>query len=228
MTPITFHPRHYVRRPWTPLTRAEFDELTRWLPGLRENERRRGRRLDDPRRTINAIFWMACSRGPWRELPPELGKADTAHRMLRRWAKAGALDQLVRALSSHPFAGASKLLRSMGYWICRAWRRMARVVPLGSVRLVRDIQVVTAWPAPEIRLPNWRHAAVRWVTRALVEIFSTTAQALRQLARGGGGHGTLAGLVPVPALVGAARATLRVLRRWLASANGNRGEWRTK
>lgn len=215
-------PRAYIPRPWAPLTRAEFDELARWLPGLNENAPRRGRPLDNPRRTLDAIFWVACAQGPWRTLPPELGKPDTAHRMLRRWARHGHLGRLMMALSAHAPGGGNKLLRSMGHWICRAFRRLARSMDLASMRLIQMLNLVTAWPAPVLRLPNRRHQWARAVRWCLVRLWQQAAGALWRLLKGG----LPARLVPVPLLVAAVRSTCRWLRRWLDSSNGNRREWR--
>lgn len=222
MHPIPHPPRAYLPRPWSPLTREEFHELARWLPGLDENAPRRGRPLDNPRRTMDAIFWIACAKGPWRTLPPELGKPDTAHRMLRRWVQRGHLGRLMVALSAQPFAGGTKLLRSMGYWLCRAFRRLTRSMDRSSMQLIVLMHLVTAWPAPVLRLPNRRHQWARAVRWWLVQLWHAAAQALRRLVAAG----LPARLVPVAPLVAAVRGTCRWLRRWLDSSNGNRREWR--
>jgi transposase len=223
MHPIRYPPRAYMPRPWAPLTRIEFDELARFLPGLDENARGRGRKRDNPRRTMDAIFWIACAKGPWRTLPPELGKADSAHRLLRRWAIRGDLGRLLTALSAHPLDGGTKLLRSMGYWICRAYRRMARCVHLQDMLVTVMTNLVTAWPAAVMRLPNRRHQWARAVRWCLVRLWAAAAQAVWRLVAGG----LPARLVPVAGLVASVRGTCRWLRRWLDSSNGNRREWRT-
>lgn len=85
-------PTAILPHPFAPLTDAEYELLRRHLPPERG---RRGRPPADRRRTLDAIFWVACSRGPWRALPERLGRADTASRALRRWARTGHLDLLL-------------------------------------------------------------------------------------------------------------------------------------
>src|SRR5690606_10128069 len=112
--------RHTPPHPWRPLTDAEYEALLPYLPP----PGRRGRPPADRRRTLDAIFWVACSKGPWHAPPPHLGRADTAHRQLRRWARAGILDRLLIAVSGRgPTApDDDAALRSLEYRICRAWR----------------------------------------------------------------------------------------------------------
>jgi transposase len=93
------------------------DDRRRVRGRRRLHPQRRSRRPRAPganlRRTLDAIFWIAASKHPWRALPPELGKPDSAHRTLRRWAGRGVLDRLLMALTTHPLAGATPALRSM-------------------------------------------------------------------------------------------------------------------
>jgi transposase len=139
-------------RPWQPLSDAEYAALCAFLPAA---EGRRGRPPADRRRTLDAIFWVACSRGPWRDLPPDLGKPDTAHRTLRRLAAAGHLDRLLLAVSGRDWtAAASPVLRALEYWVCRAWRRMARLASLGSLELVKRLGLFTAMPCAPWFLPD--------------------------------------------------------------------------
>jgi transposase len=145
-------PRQLVPRTWAPLSDAEFAALRPWLAGA--DAASPGRRPSNLRRTLDAIFWVAASRGPWKDLPAELGKPDTASRALRRWARAGRLEPLlVKAL--HPDAEGCQALRGLGYWLARAFRRMARIVSTAALALVRDaLCVVDAWPANPLRLPD--------------------------------------------------------------------------
>lgn len=142
--------RHSPPRPWQPLSDEEYAALLPHLPPSGGP----GRPPADRRRTLDAIFWIACSRGPWRDLPPELGRADSAHRTLRRWARAGVLDRLLTALSGRAWAPAPPALRAMEYWICRAWRRMARLMSVGSLLLARRLGLLTALPCAPVFLPN--------------------------------------------------------------------------
>ena len=86
-----------------------------------------------------------------RDLPPELGRPDTAHRALRRWARAGILDHLLAALAG-PFA--SDALRRLEYPICRAWRRCARIATMHSLLLAKRLGLLDALPCAPWHLPN--------------------------------------------------------------------------
>jgi len=138
-------------RRWQPLTDAEWEAIRPYLP-----DPARGGRPSDKRKTLNAIFWIAASTGPWKNLPSHLGKPDTASRALRRWARAGLLDRMLMAVSEHPRAGGSDTLRKLAWLICRAFRRMARVLPIASVMLARDLRMIPALPAPPHAIPNPR------------------------------------------------------------------------
>lgn len=146
-TAATLHPT--ALRPWQPLTDAEWDAIRPYLapeagPG----------RPTDRRKTLNAIFWIAASREPWRALPSHLGRADTANRALRRWARAGILERLLVAVSNHKLASQDATLRKLAWLICRAFRRMARILDEASVRLAQSLGLRDAWPAPVLRWPN--------------------------------------------------------------------------
>jgi len=156
-------PRYTPAHPWQPLSDAEYALLCAFLPPV---EHRRGRPPQDRRRTLDAIFWIACSTGPWKALPPELGKPDTAHRQLRRWARSGLLDRLLFAVSGRgprggkrrPRSPAERLLRAalpaLEYRLCRAWRRMARLASVASLLLAKRLGLWTALPCAPWFLPN--------------------------------------------------------------------------
>ncbi|MBR0673365.1 transposase [Neoroseomonas soli] len=136
--------------PFHPLTDAEFALLSRHLPSP---ENRRGRPPADRRRTLNAIFWVACSSGPWKDLPAEYGRADTAHRTLRRWAKSGHMDLLLTLVANRD-RGKDKILNALAWRICRAWRRISRIVGLGSLLLAKRLALRPALPAHPRFLPD--------------------------------------------------------------------------
>src|SRR5687768_10308630 len=100
MHPFPAYPlRSTPRHPWAPMTDAEWERLAPLV--IEWRERRRGRPPSDPRRLWDAIFWVGCSGGPWKDLPPDLGRADTAHRALRRHLRSGLLQRLLLAISPH-------------------------------------------------------------------------------------------------------------------------------
>lgn len=153
---MSLAPHRLTPRAWRPITDAEWAELRLWLPQGDPDVPHRGpgRPPRDLRRTVDAIFWVAASQGPWKDLPSELGKPGTAHRTLSRWARAGVLDPLlIKAV--HPTAEASETLRGLAWWLARAFRRMARIVSNAALSLVRDLLgLVDAWPANPLLLPD--------------------------------------------------------------------------
>jgi len=122
------------------LTDAEYALLAPLIPST-------GRPCQDRRRTLDGIFHVVMSRSIWSEMPARFGKWDTAHRQLRRWMKAGVLDAWLVAATSDEFAG----LRER---ICRAWRRVARGAPMGSVLLAKRLAMPAALPCAPCYLPD--------------------------------------------------------------------------
>ena len=59
----------------------------------------RGRPPRDHRRTLDAVFWIARTGAPWRDLPAELGNWNSVHRQFRRWTASGVWDVLLQALA---------------------------------------------------------------------------------------------------------------------------------
>ena len=155
--PLRPSPRH----DWQPLTDGEWVALAPLLAGSG-----RGRPPADRRRTMDAIFWIACSRGPWRGLPAELGPADTAHRTLRRFARSGLLDRLLVAVSRHPLAG-DPALRPLEWRIARAWRRAWRMLSGASLALARRLGLDSALPAPPA---DWPRADLSEIIRRVSKI----------------------------------------------------------
>ena len=149
-------PPYTAPLPWRPLADDEYDALAPFLAPTGADRPRRGRPPTDRRAVLDAVFWVACSKGPWKALPPEFGvRPDTASRALRRWAAAGLLDRLLLALAgTNPLLRAPPALRRIGYWVCRAFRRMARRVGLQSVLLARSLHLYAALPCPPFFLPH--------------------------------------------------------------------------
>ncbi|HYF06385.1 MAG TPA: transposase [Acetobacteraceae bacterium] len=148
----TLNPRLLPRIParrWQPLTDAEWAALRPWLPP----EGGPGR-PSDKRKVVNAIFWIAASKEPWKNLPSHLGNGESAARTLRRWARAGLLDRLLIAVSDHPLGGGCATLRRLAWFICRAFRRMARILPEDSVILAQRLRMTPALPAIFIHVPD--------------------------------------------------------------------------
>ena len=74
-------------------------EWALFAPFVIERGPLRGRPPRDHRRTLNAIFWIARTGAPWRDLPEELGNWNSAHRQYRRWTASGLWDLMLDALA---------------------------------------------------------------------------------------------------------------------------------
>ena len=71
----------------------------------------------DHRRTLNAVFWIARTGAPWRDLPEELVSWNSVHRQYRRWTAAELWDLLLDALAE---GGGYKAVRMVDSNIIRA------------------------------------------------------------------------------------------------------------
>jgi transposase len=140
--PPAFPLRRSRPMPWRPLSDAEWETLSACL--RRGPGKPRGRPPADARRLWDGIFWVASSRGPWRDLPAEFGRADTAHRALRRAAASGALHRMLLRVSDHPlFAGDA--LRGIEWFVVRAYRRAFRITP-HAIAYARRLGLASALP----------------------------------------------------------------------------------
>jgi transposase len=128
------------------MTDAEWGSLSALL------RRATGRPAVNARRTWDGIFWVACSSGPWREMPAEFGRPDTASRALRRAAQARILHLALLRASPHPAWDADPL-RHIGWFLVRAFRRAFRVAPAGF-RLPRHLGLLDALPCHPSKLPR--------------------------------------------------------------------------
>lgn len=54
----------------------------------------------DNRRFINGLFWKLRTGSPWRDLPPQYGKWETAYQRFRRWCKRGVWGRILADLSA--------------------------------------------------------------------------------------------------------------------------------
>ena len=61
-----------------------------------------GRTGSDPRLFLEAVFWIARTGAPWRDLPEGFGKWNTVYRRFRDWARAGVFERIFNALSDDP------------------------------------------------------------------------------------------------------------------------------
>jgi transposase len=60
---------------------------------------RSGRPPTDHRLLLDAIFWLARTGAPWRDLDARFGKLGTFYRQVRQWTIAGAWNVILHALN---------------------------------------------------------------------------------------------------------------------------------
>ena len=149
--------RYTPRRPWAPLSDAEWEALA---PHVARHDGP-GRPLRDPRGRFDAMLRNTLADRPWREVPPEDGKPDTVSRLFRRWTHAGLWMRLLEALAA---PGAPAALRAMEYWLCRLARRAMRLLGMKGLALANRLGLLTAlpmlpWllPMPDLSKAVFRH-----------------------------------------------------------------------
>ena len=65
------------------------EEWAFFAPLVIERGPKRGRPPADHRRVLGAIFWIARTGAPWRDLTDELGKWSSVYRQFLRWTRSG-------------------------------------------------------------------------------------------------------------------------------------------
>ncbi len=146
--------------PWAPMTDEEWAFLRPLLPGT--TNRGAGRPRADARARLDAVFRAVTlkrpaaeggGRAPWKALPPEFGKPDTAARTFRRWAKEGLWERLLRLVSDKSGAR-TPLVAALRYRVCCAFRRAIKLLGLRAIVLARRLGLYSALPAPSQYLPD--------------------------------------------------------------------------
>jgi putative transposase len=79
------------------LTDEQWKRIESLLPG-REGDP--GRTGADNRRFVNAIFWIAKTGVPWRDLPERFGNWNSVFQRFNRWCKNGVWEHVLKALGS--------------------------------------------------------------------------------------------------------------------------------
>jgi transposase len=154
--------------PWAPMTDEEWAFLRPLLPRHRQRRRRppHGRRPGPPGRRLPRGHAQAPEggrrrpralegggRAPWKALPPEFGKPDTAARTFRRWAREGLWERLLRLVSDKSGAR-TPLVATLRYRVCCAFRRAIKLLGLRGIVLARRLGLYSALPAPSQYLPD--------------------------------------------------------------------------
>lgn len=79
------------------LTDEQWEKIKTFLPGQAGQP---GDNARDNRQFVNAVFWIAKTGAPWRDLPERLGDWKNTHRRFSRWAKAGVWKKIFTALGT--------------------------------------------------------------------------------------------------------------------------------
>lgn len=69
------------------------------LPGSKGN---RGRRGEDNRLFLNAVFWKLRTGAPWRDLPGSYGNWNNVWRRFQRWRELGVWEKLLAQVAEDP------------------------------------------------------------------------------------------------------------------------------
>ena len=77
------------------LTDAQWELIAPLLPGKAGD---RGRTAKDNRLFVNAVFWLAKTGAPWRDLPERFGNWNSVFRRFRRWSVKGVWSNVLQAL----------------------------------------------------------------------------------------------------------------------------------
>ena len=117
----------------------EDSEWAFFEPFLTAIRGRGGRPASDHRRVLDAVFWIARTGSPWRDLPEEFGKWSSVYRQFRRWTLAGLWDMTLEALNesgampdqvqmidstvirAHHLAAGAKGDSKRGFWAFKRW-----------------------------------------------------------------------------------------------------------
>ncbi len=119
------------------------DEWAFFEPFVVESGPFRGRPPGGHRRILDAVFWVARTGVPWRDLPPELGNWNSVHRQYRRWTTSGLWDVLLQALADG--GGDADVLQMIDSTIVRA-HHCAAGAKGGLIATVLDVRAVGSRP----------------------------------------------------------------------------------
>jgi transposase len=116
------------------------EEWALFAPFVIEAGPLRGRPPIDHRRVLDAIFWIARTGAPWRDLPEELGNWNSVHRQFRRWTAAGLWDVMLQGLTE---GGGDDALQMIDSTIVRAHHCAAGAKRGLKIRLLAVLAAVS-------------------------------------------------------------------------------------
>lgn len=77
------------------LTDEQWQRIEHLLPGRKFDP---GQTARDNRLFLNAVFWIAKTGAPWRDLPERLGNWNSTFRRFSRWCRTGVWRRILKAL----------------------------------------------------------------------------------------------------------------------------------
>ena len=95
--PAVIPPVPAAQAPATGLTDAEWERVRSLLPPQQPAV---GRRRHDHRTVLDGMLWVLRSAAPWREMPGEFGKWNTAYVRYRLWREQGLWQRIIEALGA--------------------------------------------------------------------------------------------------------------------------------
>jgi putative transposase len=77
------------------LTDQQWEQISPHLPGQKHHP---GRTAEDNRLFVNAVFWIAKTGAPWRDLPERFGNWNSVFQRYNRWCKRRVWQRILEAL----------------------------------------------------------------------------------------------------------------------------------
>ena len=81
------------------LTDQQWERIRSHLPGQKHHP---GQTAQDNRLFVNAVFWIAKTGAPWRDLPERFGKSNSVFQRYNRWCKRRVWQRILEALGGDP------------------------------------------------------------------------------------------------------------------------------
>jgi transposase len=81
------------------LTDEQWERIRSHLPGQKHHP---GRTAENNRLFVHAVFWIAKTGAPWRDLPERFGKSNSVFQRYNRWCKRRVWQRILEALGGDP------------------------------------------------------------------------------------------------------------------------------
>jgi transposase len=80
------------------LSESQWKRIEPLLPGKQSDP---GRTAADNQNFVNAVFWIARTGAPWRDLPERFGKWNSVYKRFLRWARNDVWGTVLRELGGN-------------------------------------------------------------------------------------------------------------------------------